>query len=65
VNYGKALKLLRQKLLVTQTELANILQVSFASVNRWENGKCEPTMKAKRKIRDLCIANGINFNKGE
>jgi putative transcriptional regulator len=53
MDYGKALKALREKLLITQTELAQKLGVSYASVNRWENGKCEPTMKAKRKIKQL------------
>jgi DNA-binding transcriptional regulator YiaG len=59
VNYKQALKALREKLLITQTELANMLGVSYASVNRWENDKCEPTMKAKRLIRDLCAKNKI------
>jgi putative transcriptional regulator len=61
MDYGKALKALREKLLITQTELAQKLGVSYASVNRWENGKCEPTMKAKRKIKILCGKNHISF----
>lgn len=40
-------------MLVTQTELAEILFVSFASVNRWENSEHEPTMKVKRKLQTL------------
>lgn len=59
MDYSKALKELREKLLVTQEELAEMLGVSFASVNRWENKRHEPTIKAKRKIRDLCKENGI------
>jgi transcriptional regulator with XRE-family HTH domain len=59
MDYSKALKDLREKLLVTQEELAEMLGVSFASVNRWENKRHEPTIKAKRKIRDLCRKNGI------
>ena len=55
MNYSKSLKALRNKMLVTQEELAKKLGVSFASVNRWENGKCEPTMKAKRKLNTLFI----------
>lgn len=41
-------------MLLSQTELANLLGVSFASINRWENGHNEPTIKAKRKIKELC-----------
>ena len=43
MNYSKAIKELRQKLLVSQTELAEMLGVSFATVNRWENGHFEPS----------------------
>ena len=37
----------------TQTEFAEKLGVSFASVNRWENGGYEPTMKVKRELMKL------------
>jgi putative transcriptional regulator len=59
MDYAKIVKELRSVLLLTQEELAKKLGVSFASVNRWENGKCEPTMKAKRQIRKLCLKNGV------
>lgn len=61
MNYGILIKSIRDKLLLTQTELAEKLGVSFASVNRWENGRTEPTIKAKRKIKELCIKNHINM----
>lgn len=59
MTYAEAIKELRQRMLVTQQELADMLEVSFATVNRWENGHNEPTLKAKRKIRNLCKTNGI------
>ena len=37
MDWGKAIKELRNKLLITQTELANMVGVSFASINRYEN----------------------------
>lgn len=63
MDYAALLKDIRNQLLLTQTELAEKLGVSFASVNRWENSKTEPTMKAKRKIRKLCIKNKIKMGK--
>ncbi|MBQ7250154.1 MAG: helix-turn-helix transcriptional regulator [Bacilli bacterium] len=39
---------------MTQVELAAQLGVSFATVNRWEKGHHEPTIKQKRNIRDFC-----------
>ncbi|HBN00090.1 MAG TPA: XRE family transcriptional regulator [Firmicutes bacterium] len=45
---------LRNKLILSQEEFAKLLGVSFASVNRWERGHHEPTIKVKRKIIELC-----------
>lgn len=53
MDYSSVLKDIREKLLLTQTELANLLGVSFQTVNRWENGHHIPTMKYRRKIREL------------
>ena len=61
MNYANAIKKLRNKLLLTQNEFANYLGVSFESVNRWENGKNEPTMKVKRKLKELLEENRIPF----
>ncbi len=61
MKYSVILKNLRSKLLITQTELSEMLGVSYASVNRWENEKSKPTMKAKRKIRDLCQKEKVNL----
>lgn len=59
MNYPKMLRKYREKVLLTQTELAEKLGVSFASVNRWEQGLFEPTMKSKRKLRELFKEAGI------
>ena len=61
MDYKYLVKQLRTKLIMTQTELAEILGVSFASINRWETGKHEPTTKIKRKIVALCKENNINL----
>ena len=63
MKYNILIKEIREKLLITQTELAEILDVSFASVNRRENGRTEPTIKVKRKIRELCNDNNIEMEK--
>lgn len=53
MNWAESIKELRNKMLLTQEELAKKLDVSFASVNRWENGEHEPTMKVKRELMKL------------
>ena len=53
MNYSGDLKKLREKMLLTQSEFGQLIGVSFETVNRWENGKHVPTMRAKRKINKL------------
>lgn len=55
-------KELREKLLLSQTELAKKLGVSYATVNRWENGHHEPTFKDRRRIVALCKKYGISID---
>ncbi len=61
MNYAKLIKKLREKLILTQTEFAKILGVSFTTVSRWEKGVHVPTMKVKRKIVELCKNNNIEM----
>lgn len=61
MDWSKIIKDLRTKMLLSQTELANLLGVSFASINRWENGHNEPTIKIKRKIKELCDKERISI----
>lgn len=53
MNYSGDLKKLRKKMLLTQSEFGHLIGVSFETVNRWENGRHVPTMRAKRKINKL------------
>ncbi|MBP8640755.1 MAG: helix-turn-helix domain-containing protein [Oscillospiraceae bacterium] len=47
MNYSIIIKRIRDKLFLTQTELAEMLSVSLTTVCRWENKVFEPTMKVK------------------
>ncbi len=47
------LRELRAKLHLSQEELAQRLNVSFATVNRWENGKAQPQGPARDAINKL------------
>lgn len=60
MNYQKLVKQLRDEMILTQEEFAEILGVSFASISRWENGRYEPTIKVKRKIVQLCREHKVN-----
>ena len=55
MNYPKLIKSIRGQLLLTQTELAQDMGVSYATINRWENSHHEPIIADQRKIRDYCF----------
>lgn len=63
MNWAIKIKELRNKLLLTQTEFGKLLGVSFGTVNRWEMGYHEPTMKIKRKIKEMLVENGLKEKK--
>ena len=44
---------------ISQEQLARELHVSFATVNRWKNGKNSPNMLAKKAIYNLCNEKGL------
>lgn len=53
MDYSSALRQLRAEMDVSQQQLAELLKVSFISVNRWENGKHEPTVIVKERLKKL------------
>ena len=53
LNYPKLIIKLRIEMNISQEERAKRMGVSFQSVNRWENGKFEPTKLAKAKLDEL------------
>ena len=42
----------RLELGVTQEQFANILGVTFPTINRWENGHCVPSRLALKSLRE-------------
>lgn len=64
-DYAKAIKQLRDKMIISQVELAELLEVSFSTVNRWETGQYSPTIKAKRKLAPLFEKYNISLEEKE
>lgn len=53
------LKQIRNYLYMSQTEFAEQLNVTFATVNRWENGRAIPNKLAQTKIYEICKDNNV------
>ena len=48
------IKQIREHLNTSQIELAERLNVTFATVNRWENGRAVPNKLAQTKLYEIC-----------
>ena len=53
------IKQIREHLNISQTELAEQLNVTFATVNRWENGRAVPNKLAQTKLYEICKKNDV------
>ena len=45
---------------LSQNRLAQLLSVSYATINRWENSKNEPSKLAQKSFYDFCESNFID-----
>ena len=55
------IKNFRLSCLMNQTEFGNALGVSFTTVNRWENGKARPNIKAMKALKRYCEECGFPY----
>ena len=53
------IKKIRTSLSMSQSELAELLNISFATVNRWENGRAVPNKLAQSTLYELCKTNHV------
>lgn len=59
---SEIIKKIRTLLNLSQAELAKKLDVSFAVVNCWEKGDCEPSKSAWTAIKNLCADDNIDYS---
>ena len=57
MEIGEIIKTIRKELGVSQEMLARDLNVSFATLNRWENGRTTPSRLAMVKIKEYAAQN--------
>ena len=55
------LKHIRSLQSMSQEDLARKLNVSFATINRWEKGKNFPSKMAQSNIKKFCNDNNIKY----
>ncbi len=57
----EVLKMTRQKAFLSQEEFADKINVSVATINRWENGKSKPNLTALKSIKSFCAENNLPY----
>lgn len=65
MSLSKEIKMIRQRLFMTQTDFAKTLNVSYTTVNRWETGKARPNLCAMKKLKEFCEKNGVDYSSTE
>ncbi|MDD2231403.1 MAG: helix-turn-helix transcriptional regulator [Sphaerochaetaceae bacterium] len=61
MSFADSIIKLRSEIRISQKELADELNVSCATVNRWENGRTVPNKMTMFVIREYCKRNSIDF----
>ena len=62
MSLSKEIKMIRQRLFMTQTDFANALKVSYTTVNRWETGHARPNLSKMKEIKQFCYNNEIDYS---
>jgi transcriptional regulator with XRE-family HTH domain len=58
-DFPALVRALRQRLGLTQEQLAQELGVSFSTVNVWENGKRAPLPFLRKRLLEMAQASGV------
>ena len=62
MEFADKVKMVRDKIKISQEKMAQLLGVSFSTVNRWEQGKALPSYMAIQKFEALCKEKNIIFD---
>jgi transcriptional regulator with XRE-family HTH domain len=59
MSFGDLVKEIRKELSISQEQLARDLNISFSTINRWENGKTLPSRLARHRLIEYCESKNI------
>ncbi len=62
MSISNEIKIIRRLLNITQTDLAMALNVTYESINKWENGKMRADNESIEKMYNFAFKNGVYFN---
>ena len=62
MEFKDKVRFVREKLCLSQQDLAKATGISFNTINRWENGLRKPTYVLQRKFNEFCESKNIVFS---
>ena len=62
MEFKEKVKIVREKLGLTQEQLASMLGLSFCTINRWENGRAKPSIGHNRNFNLFCRKRDLIFD---
>ncbi|MFC5530468.1 helix-turn-helix transcriptional regulator [Cohnella yongneupensis] len=60
MSLSNIIKKIREELEISQEQLARELNISFSTINRWENNKSNPSRLAKDRLWAFCENKSIS-----
>ena len=63
MDFADEVKYVRNKLCLTQAEMAKALDVTEQTIRHWENKTSKPRCVSIRKLKSLCEKNKIKLSK--
>ena len=61
MEFKDKVKIVRKNIMMlSQEDMAKELGVAFATVNRWESGRCNPNYRAQKAFAEFCKKNNID-----
>lgn len=58
--FDDIVKNIRINLGITQEQLARDLNISFSTINRWENGRTIPSKLARMRLIEYCLQRNVD-----
>ena len=59
MEFAMLVKEIRIEIGISQEQLSEELHVSFATINRWENGRNNPNKLARKVLYEYCKNKGV------
>ena len=65
MEFAAKVRYVRERLKISQEDLARALNISYATINRWENAKTTPNKMAQDVFYAFCEKYGVVFDERE